>query len=127
MPPKMFLAYLDLLTERGYLKRDPENVIPTQKFYKLIARAGAHFIEWWDSVEEDDPRELVSLEGARMVLRMSREKATEGGRAEEWGRLTNVLFRLMCIYIPDAKVKEMREVMMHDIGLRKKGKRYYGR
>ena len=120
IPEDTFLAYLDMLTERGYLQRDPEHVILTTKFKELMSRAGEHFIEWWDEIpEDDDPRELVALECSRMILGIRRKKVEGPKRLKEWGTLTGVLLRLIILHIPNEHVKEMRGMLNHDIKLRK--------
>jgi hypothetical protein len=120
IPEDIFLAYLDMLTERGYLERDPERVILTHKFMELMSRAGEHFIEWWDIIpEDDDPRELVALECSRLILGIRRKRIEGPKQLKEWGRLTGVLLRLIRLNIPDDKAREMREILNHDIKMRK--------
>ena len=88
---------------------------------ELISRAGQHFIDWWKTIDdEDDPRELVALESARIILHgRAKDFLVREDRLLEYGRLTGVLLRLIHQHIPDSKVKEMRDVMVHDIELRK--------
>jgi hypothetical protein len=119
------LAYFDMLTKRGYLKDDKDNIIFTGKFHELLARAGEHFIEWWDDIPmEDDPRELVALEASRMILGIKVKERDGRKHLKEWGTLTGVILRLLIMMIPDDKAGEMREMLVHDIHLRASSGQY---
>ena len=122
IPKDVFLSYIDMLTEKGYLEEDSkgEKIRFTRKYMELMGRAGGHFIEWWPTIEEeDDPRELIALEMARMVLGADMKKLIKERRLKEMGTLTGVLLRFVHMHIPDDKIDEMRSVMVHDIKLRK--------
>lgn len=117
LPPEITDSYLDLLTEKGLTERDPDRVVPTLKFADIMAKAGESLVEWHGSIrQDDDPRDIVSLEMARLILRLNPRSIIEGSHAEEMGRLANVILRLLRFMFKDPE--EMRRTLNHDATIR---------
>jgi hypothetical protein len=105
--------YLDILVKRGYLTKKGERFKATKRFGDLLVEAKEEIKESETTIEpEDDPREVLAWEMARIVLQLDRSRPlVDAVNPKELGGLAMIIAGLLKSYsIGEAAFRALLEV-----------------